>query len=143
MEIRPRRQLSHLAAQLFGRRTIPLFTTLSQKPDRAAYLTVDALPLGELFQGTANLLSSAAAEELSQHLPLPKHHPRRDTRRQDRHFLYCSGSHQQAVPSPSVCSTPPWKTKHDLKNCCTVTLKLKFLPEFPVTNSKGDFLGVG
>lgn len=50
---------------------IPLFPVFRQKSDHAAYLTSDvlipALLLGQIFQGTANLLSSAPADELSQH----------------------------------------------------------------------------
>ena len=77
------------------------FTAFRQKSDRAAHLTLDvltpALLLGEIFQGTANLLSSAPAEELRHHGPLPKHRPRQDTRRQDCLSLYSSGSRRQGA----------------------------------------------
>lgn len=83
LEVCPRRQLTHILAQVFTCRTIPLFTAFRQKSDRAAYLILDvlipALLLGEIFRGTANLLSFAPAEELSQHGPLPKYRPRQDT----------------------------------------------------------------
>ena len=146
VEVRPCRQLSHVSAQVFTHGTIPLFTAVRQKSDRAAYLTLDvlipALLLGEIFQGTANLLSSAPAEELSLHGPLPKYRPRRDIRRQDWHLLYSSGSPRHAVPLPRGLFNPSLEAKCGLKNCCTVILKLKFLPEFLVANSKGDFLGI-
>lgn len=67
----PCRQLSDVSAQACARGTIPLFPVFRQKSDHAAYLTSDvlipALLLGQIFQGTANLLSSAPADELSQH----------------------------------------------------------------------------
>lgn len=103
---------------------------------------IPALLLGEIFRGTANLLSFAPAEELSQHGPLPKYHPRQDTWCQDCHLLFSSGSQRQAVPLPRALFNSFLETKCDLKNCRAVILKLKFLPEFPVTNSKGDFLGI-
>lgn len=57
-----------------ARGTIPLFPVFRQKSDHAAYLTLDvlipALLLRQIFQGTANLLSSAPADELSQHCSL-------------------------------------------------------------------------
>lgn len=128
VEIRPCQQLSHISAQVFTRRTIPLFTVLRQKSNRATYLTCDglipaSLP-GEISQGTTDLLSSAPAEELSQPFLLPKHHLRRDTQHGDFHWWESSGSRRSWCHFPGV-----WK------------MKLKFLPEFPVTNSQGDFLG--
>lgn len=54
--------------------TIPLFSVFRQKFDHATYLTVNvlvpALLLGQIFQGTANLLSSAPADRLCQHCHL-------------------------------------------------------------------------
>lgn len=66
----PCRQLPHVSAQPFAHGTIPPSTAFRQKSGRAALLTsaalLPALLLGEIFQGTANVLSPAPAEEPSQ-----------------------------------------------------------------------------
>lgn len=122
--------------------TIPLFPVFRQKLDHTTHLILDvlvpALLLWQIFQGTASLLSSAPGDKLSQH-----GHPQNPTwgrnPTKDCHPLSSSG----LVPSPRGCSSPSPGAKCHLNNCCAVLLKLKFLPEFSVTKTRGDCCGIG
>lgn len=93
---------------------------------------IPALLLGQIFQGTANLLSSAAADKLSlQNSTQGRIWPR------TLHWAPLALCHH-----PGAAPAPLWEP-NALKNCCAVLLKLKFFAEFSVTNSRRECCGIG
>lgn len=82
----------------------------------------------------ALLLQTSSASTAAAEIPPGARDPTKDCR-----SLSSSGP----APSPRGSSGPSLGTKCHSKNCCAVLLKLKLLPEFSVTNSRGDCRGVG